>query len=182
MESVAEHIYKTCILAIAIDSEFDFWINLQKVIIMLVIHELEEIIIGDYTPYDSISKEKKLEMGRKAVQKILGNLTKKEEYLHLTDEYNQWTTPEARFAKMCDKLEADLQAKRYEEEWAINFANPKNKEALEHEVVKKLVDQGEHTISNIFIEHDRKKLTSSEIFLEILDFVKEHELKELDDS
>ena len=41
VESVAEHIYGTCMLAIAIDSEYDFNVDLVKVIKMLVIHELE---------------------------------------------------------------------------------------------------------------------------------------------
>ena len=43
VESVAEHIYGTCILAIAIDSEFDLNIDLYKVVMMLVLHEIEEV-------------------------------------------------------------------------------------------------------------------------------------------
>ena len=35
VESVAEHIYGTCILAIAIDSEFDLDIDIYKVVMML---------------------------------------------------------------------------------------------------------------------------------------------------
>ena len=62
VESVAEHVYKTCILAIAIDSEFDFCIDIQKVIMMVVIHELEEVVIGDFTPYDTIDKEEKIRL------------------------------------------------------------------------------------------------------------------------
>lgn len=49
VESVAEHIYGTCILAISIDSQFKLDIDLYKVIIMLVLHEIEEIKIGDLT-------------------------------------------------------------------------------------------------------------------------------------
>ena len=47
VESVAEHIYGTCILVISIDSQFDLDIDLYKVITMLVLHEIEEIKIGD---------------------------------------------------------------------------------------------------------------------------------------
>ncbi|MBO4203933.1 HD domain-containing protein [bacterium] len=130
VESVAEHIYGTCILAIAIHSEFsaelEHEIDLYKVIVMLVIHELEEIVIGDLTPYDTMSPEERLRQGREAVQMVLGNLTKKAEYLALTDEFNKQTTPEARFAKMCDKLEADLQVRKYEEEGAISIERDVN--------------------------------------------------------
>ena len=79
VESIAEHIYGTCILAIAIDSEFDENIDLNKVLKMLVLHELEEIIIGDLTPFDKISDEEKLKIGAEAVSKILDGLVKKEE-------------------------------------------------------------------------------------------------------
>jgi putative hydrolase of HD superfamily len=116
VESVAEHIYGTCMLAIAIQSEFEEAVDIEKVIMMLIIHELEEIEIGDLTPFDKVSAEEKLTEGRKAVEKILGNLLQKEKYLALTDEFNTNSTPEAKFAKMCDKLEAELQAKNYEEE------------------------------------------------------------------
>lgn len=59
LESVAEHIYGTCILAIALDSEFELGLDLSKVIFMLVLHELEEVIIGDLTPFDTISAAEK---------------------------------------------------------------------------------------------------------------------------
>ena len=55
IESVAEHIYGTCILAIAIDSEFDLNIDLYKVIMMLVLHEIEEVKIGDLSPWDKVT-------------------------------------------------------------------------------------------------------------------------------
>ena len=57
LESVAEHIYGTCMLAIALDSEYDFNIDIKKAILMLTIHELEEIYIGDLTPFDNITRE-----------------------------------------------------------------------------------------------------------------------------
>ena len=53
---MAEHVYGTCMLAIAIDSEFDFCIDLQKVILMIVIHELDELELGDLTPYDRVDE------------------------------------------------------------------------------------------------------------------------------
>ena len=49
VESVAEHIYSTCILAIAIDSEFDFDINLPKVVMMIFLHEIEEVKIRRFS-------------------------------------------------------------------------------------------------------------------------------------
>ena len=42
LESVAEHIYGTQMLAIAMYSEYGYDLDLKKVILMLAIHELEE--------------------------------------------------------------------------------------------------------------------------------------------
>ena len=40
LESIAEHVYGTCILALSIDSEFKTNLDINKVIKMLVLHEL----------------------------------------------------------------------------------------------------------------------------------------------
>ena len=85
VESVAEHIYGTCILAIAIDSEFDLNVDLYKVVMMLVLHEIEEVKIGDITPFDNITKQEKRKLGRQAVEEVLGSLSKKDDYIELIE-------------------------------------------------------------------------------------------------
>ena len=45
LESIAEHVYGTCILALSIDSEFETNLDINKVVKMLVIHELGEVVI-----------------------------------------------------------------------------------------------------------------------------------------
>ena len=44
VESVAEHIYGVQMLALAMYSEYKYDIDIKKVIVMLSIHELEEIL------------------------------------------------------------------------------------------------------------------------------------------
>ena len=51
LESVAEHIYSTQMLAIAVNSEFKYNLDMYKVIYLIAIHELGETIIGDVTPF-----------------------------------------------------------------------------------------------------------------------------------
>ncbi len=65
LESVAEHIYGTLVLAIAIDSEYKLNLDMFKVLKMLTLHELEEILMPDYTIRDKISMEQKIEDGKK---------------------------------------------------------------------------------------------------------------------
>ena len=65
VESIAEHIYGTMMLAIAIHSELDEYkdVNLDKVLKILAIHEMEEIRIGDITPFDNVTDEEKRNLG-----------------------------------------------------------------------------------------------------------------------
>ena len=56
VESVAEHIFGVQMLAIAMKSEYEYDIDIMKVVFMLAVHELGEIVIGDLTMFE-ISKE-----------------------------------------------------------------------------------------------------------------------------
>ena len=177
VESVAEHIYGTCMLAIAIDSEYDFNIDLMKVIKMLVIHELEEIEIKDFTPFDKISNEEKRKMGKVAVEDVLKDLTKKEELIELIEEFENMKTKESIFAKMCDKLESDIQCKLYCEEHCLDVNKSENKPILEDERIQNLIEDGSKTISDFYIENHKKEiLDQDQIFKEIADYIKNNTL------
>ena len=177
VESVAEHIYGTCMLAIAIDSEYDFNIDLMKVIKMLVIHELEEIEIKDFTPFDKITNEEKRKIGKVAVEDVLKDLTKKEELIKLIEEFENMKTKESIFAKMCDKLESDIQCKLYCEEHCLDVNKSENKPILEDERIQNLIEDGSKTISDFFVENHKKEiLDQDQIFEEIADYIKNNTL------
>lgn len=179
VESVAEHIYGTCILAISIDSEFDLNIDIHKVVMMLVLHEVEEVKIGDLTPFDKVTKEEKRKMGKQAVQEILNSLSKKADYIELIEEFEEMKTRESIFAKMCDKLEADIQCKLYCEEKSIDINKKENAHYLvENERIQKLLANGEKTLADFFIENDRP-IYKEKIFEDIADFVKKNDLGQL---
>ncbi len=177
VESVAEHIYGTCMLAIAIDSEYDFNIDLMKVIKMLVIHELEEIEIKDFTPFEKITNEEKRKMGKVAVEDVLKDLTKKEELIELIEEFENMKTKESIFAKMCDKLESDIQCKLYCEEHCLDVNKSENKSILEDERIQRLIEDGSKTISDFFVEnHKEEILNQDKVFEEIADYIKNNTL------
>ena len=115
IESVAEHVYGTCILAIALSSEFDIDVDLNKVLKMLVIHEIGEVLIGDITPFDNITPQEKEELEHQAIISIIGDLATKDELIALMLEFDEHQTKESIFAYHCDKLEADIQSKVYQD-------------------------------------------------------------------
>lgn len=174
LESVAEHIYGTCMLAIALDSEYDFNIDIKKSILMLAIHELEECYIGDLTPFDNISREEKITKGEQAVSKILNGLVKKEEYLELTKEYNAKKTSEAIFANNCDKLEMLLQMKIYEELGYSDINQNENKILLENKWVKELINNGSKTIADLFFDFHISSFNDDIVFKNISNYAKKN--------
>ena len=87
VESVAEHIYGVQMLAIAMWSEYKYPIDIARVIMMLAIHELEEVVIGDLTQFQ-IDKAQKEELGHQAIKKILSGLIRGEDCESLILEFD----------------------------------------------------------------------------------------------
>ena len=120
LESVAEHVYGTMMLAIAMHSEFDYKIDLKHVVFMLAVHEMEEVFIGDITPFSPAEALEKKKEGKQAVARLFKNLGKKDAVIAAIDEYEERKTAEAKFAFQVDKLQAGLQCKQYDLDGYIN--------------------------------------------------------------
>lgn len=141
LESVAERIFGVQMLAIAMKSEYQYDVDIMKVLYMLAIHELGETIIGDLTQFQ-ISNEEKEAIEHNAVHKILSGLIDKDLIEELFLEFDSHKTKEAMFAYQCDKLECDLQCKIYDEENCVDLNNQPNNNALNNSIVKGLLDKG----------------------------------------
>lgn len=149
IESVAEHIFGVQMLAIAMKSEYEYDIDIMKVVFMLAVHELGEIVIGDLTMFE-ISKEEKAKREKEAVHKILCGLLDGKEIENLFTEFDSHSTKEAMFAYQCDKLECDLQSKLYDEEGCVDLNKQEGNKTLENELVKKLLSE-EKTWSGMWL-------------------------------
>lgn len=176
LESIAEHVYGVCMLAIAIDSEYNFDIDIKRVVLMLAIHELEECIIGDLTPFDNVTNKK--DLGRQAVSQILDGLLKKEEYIELTDEFNEKKSKDSKFANYCDKLEAMLQMKLYEDKGCSDLNSPENKKLVEQDWIQKLIDGGCKTIADLFFDYHLPSFEGDKVFESIALYAKDNSLVE----
>lgn len=178
-ESIAEHVYDTCILAIAIHSEYNMDIDITKVLEMLVIHELEEIIIGDITPFDKVTLQEKEEIGKKAVADIVSCLEKKDDYIELTNEFNARKTKESMFAHLCDKLDFDLQMKLYTDQGYIKLDKNNTSPVFKSEFIQNLIKNGATSPNEIFYKYDLPKYKQSDEFKEILDYAYKLNLADL---
>ena len=176
IESVAEHIFGTQMLAIAMKSEFEYDIDIMKVIYMLAIHELGETVIGDLTQFQ-IDKTQKEKIEHEAVHKILSSLIDGEEIEKLFLEFDAHETPEAMFAYQCDKLECDIQCKLYDLEKCVDLAHQEGNNTTNDETVKKLLDSGK-SWSDMWLEFGQSKYPYDKNFLAVSNYVKDNNISE----
>ena len=176
IESVAEHIYGVQMLAIAIQSEYQYNIDLNKVIMMLAVHELEEILIGDLTQFQ-ISKAEKIIIGHKAVEDVLGDLLYKDEIKNLILEFDERKSSEALFAHYCDKLECDLQSRLYDEKGYVDLKNQEGNETYNDPTVQKYI-KSNMSWSEMWLKYGQEKYNYDENFKKISDYALTHKIIE----
>lgn len=171
VESVAEHIFGVQMLALAMKSEYQYEIDIMKVIYMLAIHELGETIIGDLTQFQ-ISKETKEKIEHEAVHNILSSMIDGKQIEKLFLEFDANETPEAKFAYQCDKLECDIQSKLYDQEGCVDLTHQEDNATIDNELVKKLLDSGE-SWSDMWIEFVQRRYHYDENFMAVSRYAKQ---------
>ena len=114
-ESVAEHSYSMAVMAMIISDMKNC--DSEKVLKMVLLHDLAESKIGDYTP-EQINKEEKIDLEDKAISEIIENLPKEigTTYSSIWKEYQEQKTTESVLVHQIDRIEMTLQAKIYSEE------------------------------------------------------------------
>lgn len=177
LESVAEHIFGTQMLAIAMKSEYQYDIDIMKVIFMLAIHELGETIIGDLTQFQ-ISKDEKIKIEHDAVKEILSNLLEKKQIEELFLEFDSHKTKEAMFAYQCDKLECDLQSKLYDEEGCVDLNHQENNKTMNNKLVKQLL-QEKNSWSEMWLKFGQSIYPYDDNFIAVSNYALNNNIKKL---
>ena len=176
IESIAEHVFGTQMLAIAMKSEYQYDVNIMKVIYMLAIHELGESLIGDLTQFQ-IKKEEKEKIECEAVQKILNGLLDGKKIQSLFLEFEECITNEARFAYMCDKLECDLQSKLYDEEECVDLNKQDGNKALENRKIQELIKSGA-SWSTMWLQYGQQVYPYDANFIAVSDYAMKNEISD----
>ncbi len=169
IERVAEHIVGTIALFLAMQSEFRFDLDVNKVLKMLVIHETGETIMDDVTPFDGVPPEVKMELEHKAMKEALGNLTDKDELLAMLFEFDDRKTKEAKFAHFIDKIEADLKSKIYQEMGLHHSLDDQaNNCVFKSAKVQQMLKDGAKTAFDIWYEWDKYIYADDEDYPEFI--------------
>ncbi|MEV5553884.1 HD domain-containing protein [Nonomuraea wenchangensis] len=105
-ENTAEHSWYVGTLAMVLGEHAPPGTDLQRVVAMLLVHDLVEIDAGDTFIYDPVEVAAQAEVERAAAERIFGLLPAEQgaELRALWDEFEERKTPEARFAKALDRF------------------------------------------------------------------------------
>lgn len=106
-ENDAEHAWHMAIMAYLLREYSNREIDILKVIMMLLTHDLVEIDAGDTYAYDEEGKKTKKAREEKAAERIYGLLPQEqqEELRALWDEFEAGETQEAKFAHTMDNIQ-----------------------------------------------------------------------------
>ena len=110
-ENDAEHSWHLAMMAIVLAGHANEPIDLEKVMKMVLIHDIVEIDSGDVFAYDTTKSHDNFDEELKAARRIFGILPEEqaEEFINLWIEFEEMKTPESKFARALDRLEPLLQ-------------------------------------------------------------------------
>ncbi|KAG6453190.1 hypothetical protein O3G_MSEX007996 [Manduca sexta] len=115
-ESIAGHMYRMGMMTFLLtDKNNTTHLDVFRCLKIALVHDLAECIVGDLTPHCGVTPEEKHRREDEAMKKI-AELTgfAGDRMYELYKEYENQTTPEAKFAKDLDRYDMILQAFEYE--------------------------------------------------------------------
>ncbi len=106
-ENDAEHAWHMAIMAYLLREYSNEEIDITKVMLMCLIHDIVEIEAGDTYAYDEESKKTQKAREDAAKEKLYSMLPEdqKQELIGVFDEFEACETPEAKFARAMDNLQ-----------------------------------------------------------------------------
>ena len=106
-ENDAEHSWHMAIMAFLLKEYAQEEVDIMRVVLMVLIHDLVEIDAGDTYAYDLDGLQTKREREVKAAERIFGLLPKdqEEQFRELWDEFEAYESAEAKYAHMLDNFQ-----------------------------------------------------------------------------
>lgn len=105
-ENSAEHSWQLALMAVVLREHVDEDVDLERVVKMVLLHDVVEVDAGDTYAYAD-EREEQIEREREAAERIFGILPEDQEetFRELWEEFEARETPEARYAKALDRLQ-----------------------------------------------------------------------------
>ncbi|HPK41569.1 MAG TPA: HD domain-containing protein [Candidatus Cloacimonadota bacterium] len=122
-ESVADHTFSLAMLCLKYQSAFPEPLETEKMLIMALIHDLPESLVGDIIPTEMVSQGDKLELEIKSLIYLLKDYQNSESLYKIWLEFEAGSSPTGRYVKQMDKIEMLMQALIYQKEQNVQLDN-----------------------------------------------------------
>ena len=109
-ENDAEHSWHIALMAYLLQEYAEEPVDVSKVMLMMLIHDLVEIDAGDTYAYDPAGNADKREREEKAADRIFGLLPEDQGtyFRELWEEFEAYETPDAKYAHLLDNFQPFL--------------------------------------------------------------------------
>lgn len=106
-ENSAEHSWHLAMYALILSEYACGPVNTNRVIQMLLLHDVVEIDVGDFPIHGGHSSEQQVEQESRAAARLFGLLpaSQRDEFLSLWQEFEHAETEDAKFAKALDRFQ-----------------------------------------------------------------------------
>ena len=109
------------------------------------------------------------------MREVLGDLISAEEFYELLLEFDGHETKESKFAFMCDKMEADIQSKVYQDMGCQRgLDDQENNVAFNSTKVQNVIENGAQTAFDVWYECDKSKFDGEPVFMKTLSYIKKN--------
>ncbi len=136
-ESIAEHIYGTQMLAIAMSQAYEYDIDLAKVSLMLAVHEIDKTLKKSNVFVQIFRSDRK-----RAIKYAFRDILPSQELEQLLFEYENRSSREALFAYQCERLETSVQTKINKDKGKTEQKSQKKHNAFEDSRIVKWFNKG----------------------------------------
>jgi putative hydrolases of HD superfamily len=138
-ESVADHSFRTAVLALMLADELG--VDAARLVALVLVHDLPESDpdVGDITPFCGVDRVEKRRRERAAMERLCAE---RPDLLALWAEYDEGQTPEADAAHQLDALEMAIQSREYEGRHDVDLAEFREsaRKKIHHPALLRLLD------------------------------------------
>ncbi len=147
---IKDHVFDLIIKIRILKPYLPKFIDTEKMMDYAIVHDLAEIITGDITTFEGVTKKEKVRVERIATNYLISEYGDVMNYKNLVNNFNNLSDIEAKILHMLDKVSSSIEFMKYDYEHKVDMDNPLIVESLRtNPGVVKLKEQG-YSLGEIF--------------------------------
>lgn len=129
-EDVKDHVFDLIIMTKLIKKKLPNYIDTDKMIDYAIVHDLEEVITGDITTFEGITREEKERVNKIAMDYLIDEYGDIININRLLNGFEDKADIEAKVLHMLDKVNSSIAFLKYDSENEVDMDNPEIIECL----------------------------------------------------